>query len=62
MSDLSLFAAWAQKAGCPTSEKADCLAEEFEERAAIMEYDGGMSRAEAERKARLDVYSTAEVA
>jgi hypothetical protein len=29
--------------------------EAFEERAAIMEFDGGLTRAEAERLARLDV-------
>jgi hypothetical protein len=29
--------------------------EEFEERAAIREYDGGFSREEAERLARLDL-------
>lgn len=33
--------------------------ERFEERAAIMEFDGGMSRTEAERRAREDVESIA---
>jgi hypothetical protein len=34
----------------------------FEERAAIMEYDGGLSRSEAERQAALDQgYDLAEV-
>jgi len=32
------------------------LKELFEERAAIMQYDGGMSREEAEEAARFDVY------
>ena len=32
------------------------LAELYEERAAIMEYDGGLSREEAERLARVDVF------
>jgi hypothetical protein len=30
---------------------ADCEREQLEERAAIMEYDGGLTRAEAERQA-----------
>ena len=29
--------------------------ERFEERAAIMEFDGGMSREEAERQARIEM-------
>lgn len=33
----------------------DNIREEFEERAAIMEYDGGLSRQEAERLAYLDI-------
>jgi hypothetical protein len=32
-------------------QESEDLREEFEERAAIMEYDGGMTRAEAERAA-----------
>ena len=35
--------------------ESDDLREAFEERAAIMEYDGGMTRAEAERAAWADI-------
>ncbi|MBM4118758.1 hypothetical protein FJ251_13695 [bacterium] len=38
----------AARAGPPDAE---CLREEFEERAAILEFDGGLNRAEAERLA-----------
>ena len=34
------------------SDQAQEVDEEFEERAAIMQYDGGLSRSEAERQAR----------
>lgn len=34
------------------AEKLDAVKEEYEERAAILEYDAGMSREEAEREAR----------
>ena len=37
------------------SRTADDSCDAFEERAAIMQYEAGMSRAEAERKAREDV-------
>jgi hypothetical protein len=33
--------------------------ERYEERAAIMEFDGGLTRAEAERRAREEVYGDA---
>jgi len=36
-----------------TDEDADDLMMEYEERAAIMEFDGGLSRGDAERQARL---------
>lgn len=39
--------------------KAADLWEFFEERAAIMEYDGGLSKAEAEKQARLEVLGNA---
>lgn len=38
---------------------ADDLRVEFEERAAILEYDAGLPRAEAERIAREEVYGPA---
>lgn len=37
------------------SRTADDPCDAYEERAAIMQYEAGMSRAEAERKAREDV-------
>ena len=43
---------------CPLNDKPDLFIEdeeskmEFEERAAIMEYDGGLMRQEAEKRAR----------
>lgn len=37
------------------------LNEEFEERAAIMEFCGGMTRAEAERQALIRVYGAGSV-
>jgi hypothetical protein len=49
--DLSDFLARAAPA-----QDAEALREDFEERAAIMEYDGGLSRADAEREARARVY------
>ena len=39
-------------AACPETEDTQPALEEFEERAAIMEFDGGLTRAEAERSAR----------
>jgi hypothetical protein len=39
------------KAGCKCAE---CVYE-FEERAAILEFDGGLPRAEAEREARAQI-------
>ena len=36
------------------SSQQEALSYEFEERAAIMEYDGGLTREEAERLARID--------
>lgn len=36
----------------PPADFSQCVDEDFEERVAIMEYDGGLDRAEAERRAR----------
>ena len=49
----------------PKSKKVKNMSEEeyrFEERAAIMEYDGGLSREEAERLARGGLYLQAGMA
>jgi hypothetical protein len=45
-----------ENAGCATSPADHDLWVEFEERAAILEYDGGFSRVEAERRAHAEVY------
>lgn len=37
------------------AERSQDLLDAFEERAAIFEFDGGLSRSEAERQARLEV-------
>ena len=37
------------------AERSQDLLDAFEERAAILEFDGGLSRSEAERRARLEV-------
>ena len=42
-----------------TSEKATHTSEAFEERAAIIEFDGGCSRADAERRAALELQDKA---
>lgn len=42
------------------SRTADDPCDAFEERAAIMQYESGMSRADAERKAREDVRTYAQ--
>ena len=40
------------------AERLEGMAEAFEERAAIMEYDGGLSRTEAETLARIEIYGS----
>ena len=42
---------WSDLVGDPQYPEQSFDAEEFEERAAIMEFDGGMTREEAERLA-----------
>jgi hypothetical protein len=37
----------------------DAQQERYEERAAIMEFDGGLTRAEAEKRARKEVFGDA---
>jgi hypothetical protein len=39
---------------------ADALRERYEERAAILEYDAGMTRQDAERAARAMVYGSVD--
>ena len=46
--------------GGVVSRTADDPCDAFEERAAIMQYEAGMSRADAERKAREDVRTYAQ--
>ena len=41
-------------------ELAEAKADEYEERAAILEYDAGLDRQEAERKAKAMVYGEHE--
>lgn len=43
------------------AESAEALHEAWEERAAIMEFDGGLPREEAERIAWLSVYGSARL-
>lgn len=43
--------AWLRDEEAQAEALADCEREQLEERAAIMEYDGGLTRAEAERQA-----------
>lgn len=38
------------------AERSQDLLDAFEERAAILEFDGGLSRSEAERLARIEVF------
>ena len=54
--NLSQKSQLSQQGGCEklTGDNFIDLRDAFEERAAIMEYDGGMSRADAERAAALD--------
>lgn len=52
------MAVTAVPAARPPAESAARLHDEYEERAAIMQYDGGLSREEAERLAWLLVYDT----
>jgi hypothetical protein len=69
MPSLAGFAAFAKRVGAVPrvppvpleNEEADELADRFEERVAILEYDGGWTRVEAERLARLEVYGTAAI-
>ena len=48
-------ATWRNYAQAVASRGAAWLSEAFEERAAIMEFDGGMTRADAEAAARLEL-------
>jgi hypothetical protein len=48
-------------AGVPASPDPEDLRTAFEERAAILEYDAGLSREEAERQATAEVYGSGRV-
>lgn len=65
MVDLFQFAALAEKVGrracvpdAPAAASDPDLNDEFEERAAIYEFMAGMSRMEAERRARFEVFKS----
>lgn len=66
MLDLSRFAALAAKVGAapiitvtmPHDPGDSDLLDAYEERAAILEYDAGLCRAKAERRAWQDIYGS----
>lgn len=60
MPDLARFTTFARKVGASVPDPESPWCEEdwqaaFDERAAILEYDGGLPRREAEKRARIEI-------